>query len=191
MEKNINTPVDPEKVTETPSENSEEGIKTYTEAEKDALITKAVENALLKRDKKHQADQAEAIKQAVAEALEREKMSEEDRLDADLKDRLADIERREAEFAQKEFKVSVMGALQEHQLPLSLTDMIVASATEDTLSEVIQGLRKDWDDAIKEKVKAGARQPDPKVSDPISSSADTDVQSKLAKIANENRKGVK
>lgn len=165
--------------------------KTYTQAELDSQISKSVESALSRRDKKHQSEMDAAIQKAVEDALSRETMSEKERMDADLQAREEAIAQREAEAERREFKAQVVGELQEVSLPISFAEMIVNSSDPENSGKLVDSIKKDIDQMIQNSLKEFARQPDPKTSETSISTSTTNVQGNLSKFAEEIKKGVK
>lgn len=136
--------------------------KTYTQAELDAETSKRVENALKKREAAQQKAVQEAIDKAIKEAEAKSKMTEKERMDADLKAREDALKAREEAAAKKEFLVDVTAELSTQGLPASLAELVVGSATRETADQLITKIKSDWDEAVKEQVKGLARQKDAK-----------------------------
>lgn len=161
--------------------------ETFTLAEKDAEVSKAVENALKRREAKFKQE----LEEAVEEALKREKMTEEERLSEELKQRKAEVERREREAELREFKANVVTKLQEENLPIVFADLVVKSTNEEDSDDLIKQLRTTFDESIKEQVKAQARTPDPKDSeDRQGEESATDIQGRISEMAKKKRIGV-
>lgn len=149
-------------VTETETEQETEQDVTYTQSELDSHISKAVANALSRQEKKSEAAIDAAVKKAVEEAEKRSKMTEEERVSADLEAREKALADREAAAERREFLADVTTELATHGMPASFAELIVNSSERETADELIQSIKSEWDKAITERVKANARQEDPK-----------------------------
>lgn len=158
---------------------------TFTQAEVDSQISKAVDSALKKREKAHEKDIQSRINKAVEEAQKRAQMSDDERISAELKEREEAIALREAEAERKEFLADVRTELTRVGLPISMAEMVVNSSTRETADDLITNLKTDWDGAMKESLKSSARQPDPKVPE---ATPTNNKKPNLANFARENRK---
>lgn len=136
--------------------------KTYTQAELDAETSKRVENALKKREAAQQKAMQDAIDKAIKDAEAKAKMSDKERIDADLKAREDALATREAAATRKEFLADVTTELTKEGIPASFAELIVSSSTRETADDLIKKLKTDWDEAITEQVKGQARQKDAK-----------------------------
>lgn len=140
----------------------QEEEKTYTQAELDAETSKRVENALKKREAAQQKAVQEAIDKAIKEAEAKAKMSDKERMDAELKAREEALQAREEAASRKEFMADVTTELSTLGLPTSFAELVVNGSDRDTADELLKKIKADWDEAIKEEVKGLARQKDAK-----------------------------
>lgn len=147
------------------TEGQEEEQTTFTQADVDSQISKAVQTALQNREKKYAKELKNQVAQAVKEAQDLAKMTEEERINAGLQAREQAIAQREAEADRKEFLADVRSELSRVGLPINLAELVVNSTDRDGADTLIQQIKADWDGAIKETVKASARQVDPKASE--------------------------
>lgn len=159
--------------------------KTYTQAELDAETSKRVDNALKKREAAQQKAMQEAIDKAIKDAEAKAKMSDKERMDADLKAREEALAAREAAAARKEFLADVTTELATQGLPASFAELVVNGSERETADELIKKIKLDWDDAIKEQVKGLARQKDAKAPGTALGSTET---LDLTAMAQKNRK---
>lgn len=137
-------------VDQTTPENGEASTpKTYTQEEVEKLIQsesdRKVSLALQRKEKE--------LKNKMTEAERLAKMSEEDQLRYKLEQKDKELAIKEAEFAQKENKITAMKVLSEKGLETSLVDYVV-DADADIMFERINTLEK----AIKRMVDAQVKQ---------------------------------
>ena len=179
-----NPSVDPAASPEGNIENPEGEEVTYTQAELDSQVSKSVAAALERQEKKNQAALNAAVAKALEEAEARAKMSEEERISADLKAREEALAQREAEAERREFLAEVTAELAREGIPVSFAELIVNSSDRDSAAERIQEVKEEWESALTERVKAGARQTDPKAPSGTPNEGTVD----LAAFAAKNRK---
>lgn len=141
-----NTTVETTETTET---------KTYTQEEVDALLQKEGDKRVSAALKKQQKKFDEAQKLA--------SMSETEKADYEYSQKLADLEKREAEIAKKELAQETAKQLNEKGLPSEASQFLVAIDAEQT-KENIKAFEKIWNDAIENEIKKRIATGTPKVS---------------------------
>lgn len=162
------------------SGDSEE--KTYSKADVDREITKSVDNALKRQQKKLEEQRNKEVANAVAKALKEAKMSEEELLESKLTEREKELERREREQETRELLVEVQEKLVENDMPATFAEYIVSDDRDKTL-EAVDSFKSEWDRAISEKTKEKARQ-----KEPIAKTNTVRKTSSIAELAKKNRK---
>ena len=138
-EKEVKEGLEPE------TEKDEEGAKTYTQEEVDALLQaetdRRVSAALKKQEAKNQKKLLEAKKLAA--------MDEQARYEYELEQREAAIAEKERELALAENKTEASKILNDRGIDLSLVDFVVAETAEDMMANIDL-----LDKAFKKSVKA-------------------------------------
>jgi|SRR5699024_4706836 len=134
---------------------------TFTRSDVDREISKAVQSALDKRDKKHQEEMQRAIEDAIAEKERLSKLSEKERQEEQLTQREKEIAEREAEIARKELKADAIADLNDKGLPSEFADILLGEDAESTL-ENINTFKTTFDEAVNAAVKERLRQETPK-----------------------------
>ena len=138
-EKEVKEGLEPE------TEKDEEGAKTYTQEEVDALLQaetdRRVTAALKKQEAKNQKKVLEAKKLAA--------MDEQARYEYELEQREAAIAEKEKELALAENKTEASKILNDRGIDLSLVDFVVAETAEDMMANIDL-----LDKAFKKSVKA-------------------------------------
>ena len=130
---------------EQETDNGDEGAKTYTQEEVDALLQaeadRRVSAALKKQEAKNQKKLLEAKKLAA--------MDEQARYEYELEQREAAIAEKEKELALAENKTEASKILNDRGIDLSLVDFVVAETAEDMMANIDL-----LDKAFKKSVKA-------------------------------------
>lgn len=115
------------------------------------------------------------------------KMTAEERATHILSQREQEIVQREAAQDKREFTADIREALVEQGLPPTFTEVLADGCTRDNFSEVLYGIKSEWDRQITEQIKSGARQKSPQVGTSIAE-ANAGKNVDLAKYAQEIRK---
>lgn len=136
-----NTNVETKETTDT--QESKE-TKTYTQEEVDALLQREGDKRVSAALKKQQRKFDEAQKLA--------SMSEEEKHDYEYNQKVAELEKREAEIAKKELAQETMKQLTEKGLPSTAAQFLVAVDAEHT-NENIKAFEKMWLEAIEGEIK--------------------------------------
>lgn len=136
--------------------------KTFTQAEIDAQISKAVDTALKRQRAKLDQEIADRIENERKEAERLAKLSENERKDEEMKKREKDIADRLAELERKELKADAISDLNQKGLPSEFADFLLAEDAEKTL-ENINAFKEAFDKAVNEAVKEKLRQDTPKL----------------------------
>lgn len=142
-------------------ETTEENKETFTQAEVDARISKAVESALNKTKSKLETEYSQKIEEAKQEAERLAKLSEKERKDEEMKQREEALTNRMKELEQKELKSDAISDLSKKGLPATFADFLVQDNAETTLKN-INALKETFDAAVNEAVKEKLRQEPPR-----------------------------
>lgn len=159
---------------------------TYTQADVDRSISKAVENALKKREAKFEEEKRMAIEKAKREAVEYSKLTEKERFEKELADREAEIVKREEELRLRTLKAEVQTDLLKENLPESLAEVLVMLGDAESIRDVVRDLKTTMDEGIKIGIKERLSQDTPKDSFGSVRSRKRESAS-IAEIARKNR----
>lgn len=153
---------------------------TFTQAQLDAeadkRIAKALDTAKAKWEEEAKAREDKAKKLA--------KMSEADRLKAQLKDREEELNRREHDLQMQRYSIEAQKQLKEHGLSTDLVDMVLSDDVEVT-KQRIEMLSDQFNAAVQAKVAELSKQSSPK--DTGSFVHATDHSQSLVDFANKHR----
>ena len=166
--------------------NSGQEQETYTRSEVDSQISKAVETALSKRDRKHQQELDKAREEAKKEAESYAKLTEKEKKDKEIEKREQALAEKEKEFKLRELKADVESDLKEKGLPTSFAQSLIHLEDNEQINEVVNSIKEDFDRAVQEQVKEATRQSTPsgQQSDVSSNKKTSDS---FAEIARQNR----
>lgn len=169
-----------------PENNSGQEQETYTRSEVDSQISKAVETALSKRDRKHQQELDKAREEAKKEAESYAKLTEKEKKDKEIEKREQALAEKEKEFKLRELKSDVESDLKEKGLPTSFAQSLIHLEDNEQINEVVNAIKEDFDRAVQEQVKEATRQSTPsgQQSDVSSNKKTSDS---FAEIARQNR----
>lgn len=134
---------------------------SYTQADVDRSISKAVENALKKREQKFSEEKAKAVEKAKREAVEYSKLTEKERLEKELADREEEISKREEELRLRTLKAEVHVDLVKEGLPETLADVLVLMGDAEGIREVVKDLKAMMDEGIQVGIKERLSQDTP------------------------------
>ena len=134
------------------------GTKSYSQSELDAEISRATEANRKKLEKAQQ----DAINKAIKDYAEKAKLSDEERVSAELKELQDKLQAKERELTTKERITSITADLQKEGMPIELAPHLVREEDEEKVKASLTALKKAWDNAINAKVKEALRQADPK-----------------------------
>jgi hypothetical protein len=157
---NEDTETEETETTENENEENEQEETTFSQADVDREISKAVDKALKKREAKHQSELSDAVKKALDEEKQLSKLSEKERKDAEMTKREKDLADRENEIARKVMRSEAVDDLQEKSLPSEFADFLLGEDAEKTL-ENINTFKKTFDEAVNAAVKEKLRQDTP------------------------------
>lgn len=148
----------------TEQEETEEVEPTYTQSELDSRISKAVESATAKRESKLQAEVEERIEKERNEAVEYARLTQSEKDKADYEKREKALKDREQAINNRELRGQIEADLKENELPASLADSLLTLQDNEKIKESIAGIKKEFDDAINQRVKESLRQDSPTAS---------------------------
>ncbi len=166
--------------------NSGQEQETYTRSEVDSQISKAVETALSKRDRKHQQELDKAREEAKKEAESYAKLTEKEKKDKEFEKREQALAEKEKEFKLRELKSDVESDLKEKGLPTSFAQSLIHLEDNEQINDVVNSIKEDFDKAVQEQVKEATRQSTPsgQRSDVSSNKKTSDS---FAELARQNR----
>lgn len=169
-----------------PENNSVQEQETYTRSEVDSQISKAVETALSKRERKHQQELDKAREEAKKEAESYAKLTEKEKKDKEFEKREQALAEKEKEFKLRELKSDVESDLKEKGLPTSFAQSLIHLEDNEQINDVVNSIKEDFDKAVQEQVKEATRQSTPsgQRSDVSSNKKTSDS---FAEIARQNR----
>lgn len=160
--------------------------ETYTKNEVDSAISKAVDSALKKRDRKHQQELEKAREEARKKAESYAKLTEKEKRDKEIEEREQALAKKEKEFKLRELKSDVESDLKEKGLPTSFAESLIHLEDNEKISDVVKEIKADFDNAVQEQVKEATRQSTP--SNQSSSFGNRQASGKsFEQLANENR----
>ena len=136
--------------------------KTFTQSELDAAISRAVEAHSKKKEKEFQKLLEKAKEDGVVKGKSYADLTEEQRKERDLEERMAVLEAKEREINTRERKAAITADLAQLELPADLADVLVQEQNDAKVKTAVAAVKKAFDDAVNAKVKASLRQPDPK-----------------------------
>ena len=170
----------------TPENSGDQKQETYTRSEVDSQISKAVETALSKRDRKHQQELDKAREEAKKEAESYAKLTEKEKKDKEIEKREQALAEKEKEFRLRELKADVENDLKDKGLPTSFAESLIHLEDNEQINEVVNAIKEDFDRAVQEQVKEATRQSTPsgQQSDVSSNKKTSDS---FAEIARQNR----
>lgn len=152
---------------ETPPEDvtlSQEELSKKIEAESDRKLQKALE----KKQAEWESQLADKLEAERKSAEDYAKMTAKEKEDAKYKERLKELEAREKEINNRELLTQIESDLKENDLPLSFAPSLLNVGDNEKIKESIAGIKKDYDNAVNEKVKEALRQDTPSTGGGIS-----------------------
>ena len=169
-----------------PENNGVQEQETYTRSEVDSQISKAVETALSKRERKHQQELDKAREEAKKEAESYAKLTEKEKKDKEFEKREQALAEKENKFRLRELKADVENDLKDKGLPTSFAESLIHLEDNEQINEVVNAIKEDFDRAVQEQVKEATRQSTPsgQRSDVSSNKKTSDS---FAEIARQNR----
>lgn len=138
-------------------QETETQVKTYTEAEVQALLQSEADRRVNSALKK----QAEKFKQEMAEADKLKEMDDAQRKEYEFDKKVKEFEAKEREFNLMQNKLSASKVMADRGLPVNFVDYIVAEDAETMMSN-INAFEKEWKAAIADAVSARLASPSPK-----------------------------
>lgn len=145
---------------ETPPEDitlSQAELDKKIEAETDRKLASALE----KRQAEWDAQLAKKLEEERKSAEEYAKMTAKEKEDAEYQKRVEKLEAREKEINNRELLSQIESDLKENSLPVSFASSLLSIGDNEKIKESITGIKKDFDDAVNEKVKEALRQDTP------------------------------
>lgn len=133
-----------------------------SQSELDSVVNKAVQKALENTRKEHEKELEKEREKARSDAENYAKMTEKEKEEAKLKERIEKLEAKERELNNKELLTNIKADLQEKELPIDFADMLLTLQDNDKIKESIENIKEQWDEQITEAIKASARQENPK-----------------------------
>lgn len=146
----------------TTEEKDKTPPKTYTESEVDAERSRAVDAALKRKEMEFQRLLEKAKEDGLVKGKTYSQLTEEQRKEQDLADKLTRIEERERELNNRERLASITADLQEANMPLAFAEILAKEESNEKAKAIVKDLKKAWDEAINAKIKETLRQADPK-----------------------------
>jgi len=145
-----------------------EELQARIDSEADKRTSKALETAKTKWE----AEQAKALEDAKAEGQRLAKMTSDEKQDEEMKQRIANIEKREKELNVRELKSATVSMLNDNGLPANLADSLVALGDADKIKSAADTLKKSLDETVNQRVNESLRD-DP----PANTSSNLDTES--------------
>ena len=136
--------------------------KSFSQSELDAAISRAVEAHSKKKEKEFQRLLEKAKEDGVVKGKSYADLTEEQRKERDLEERMTALEAKEKEITTRERKAAIIADLAQLQLPADLADVLVQEQNDTKVKTSVAAVKKAFDEAVNAKVKASLRQPDPK-----------------------------
>ena len=143
----------------------EKSEKTFTQSDLDSAISKAVDSYSKRKEKEFEDLMKKAVQEGVAKEKTYSQLTEEQKKEKDLEEKLKKLTEKENELNRRERYSGIVTDLQTNGLPLKLADYLVDGKPEQVKQDILD-LKKLFDDAVNEKVnetiKGTLRQGDPK-----------------------------
>jgi hypothetical protein len=149
---------------------------TITQAELDSRISKAVAANKAKQEKEYQRLLDKAQQDGIIKGKSYADLTDEQRKEQDLADRLAKIQAQEEALNARERRAAILADLSEQKLPADFADLIIHEKDEAKAKATVTKLKKVFDDAVNEQAKVLVRQTDPKGPGAGAGSAKTPAQ---------------
>lgn len=144
------------------SENDNDSKQeTYTKNEVDSAISKAVDSALKKRERKHQQELEYAREEARKKAESYAKLTEKEKRDKEMEEREKALTEEKKEFELRKLKYDVESDLKEKKLPTSFAESLIHLEDVEKINEAVKEIKSDFDAAVKEGIKEVTRQSTP------------------------------
>ena len=121
----------------------------------------AISRAIASHDKNKAAEYQKQIEDAKAEGAAYAKLSEKERLDADLAKREQAINDREAKIQREELSISIKTDLDEKKLPTDMAEALIEIGDPDKIKAAVVSIKKSVDEVVNAAVKERLRQDDP------------------------------
>lgn len=131
------------------------------QAKLDSEADKRSAAAIAKAKSKWEADQKQAIEDAKNEGAKLAKMSAEDKLAEEQKQREESFKQREAELNKRELSYSTKDLLAEQGLPADMADSLIALGDADAIKSAVGTLKASVDSAVKEQVEKAVQSSKP------------------------------
>lgn len=132
------------------------------QAKLDSEADKRTATAVEKAQAKWKADQKQAIEDAKKEGAKLAKMSAEDKLAEEQKQREEAFKKREAELNKRELSYSTKDLLAKQGLPADMADSLIALGDADAIKSAVGTLKASVDSAVKEQVEKAVQSSKPK-----------------------------
>ncbi|WP_271401518.1 DUF4355 domain-containing protein [Salinicoccus roseus] len=139
----------------------EGGETTYTRQQVDSMISKGVASAIDKKKKEWDKELEKRLEDERKKAADYAQLSEKEKKDRDLQDREKQLADRERELNMKELEAQVTQDLKDEGLPTSFAQTLVTLESNEVIKETISNIKKDFDQAVNDKVKEVTRQDTP------------------------------
>ena len=136
--------------------------KSFSQSELDAAISRAVEAHSKKKEKEFQKLLEKAKEDGVVKGKSYADLTEEQRKERDLEERMAALETKEREITTRERRAAITADLAQQELPADLAEILVQEPNDAKVKTAVAAVKKAFDDSVNAKVKASLRQPDPK-----------------------------
>jgi len=140
----------------------EEGSKSFSQAEVDRRISKAVESAMGKQKIAFESEKQKEIDLAKKEAEEYSKLTEREKTDKDLSKREQELEEREQKIRVGQLQNDVEKDLKERGLPTDFSEVLILVNDSEKIKEKVNALETIFNERINEVVKEKLEQGIPK-----------------------------
>lgn len=163
--------------------NGEETLE-FTQSELDSYTDKKISKALETKTAKMLEEFEQKRKESEDKAVKLAKMSESERLNAQIAERELEVEKRENEIKLQEYRLQAETELSNLDLPKSLVSLVLSDDVETTQNNITE-LSTTVDNIVNSRIKELAQQEPPKGSKTTVASSTT--QNDLMKFAHEAR----
>lgn len=169
------SPKDDEPITLTSKE-----LQSKLDSEAEARVAKV----LAKKQAEWKAQTAKELEKAKSDAEEYAKMTEQQKKDVEYQKKLDALSAKEKEINDRELLTSIKTDLQENKLPLGFAEPLLSIQDNEKIKETIDQIKKEFDEAVSERVKESLRQDTPN----NGSSTTKSTVNEFAKRRNEQKK---
>ncbi|WP_411842123.1 DUF4355 domain-containing protein [Salinicoccus sp. HZC-1] len=134
---------------------------TYTRQQVDSEISRAVQNALDKKQKQWDKDLQKKLEDERKKAVDYAQLSDKEKKDKDLQDREQKLADRERQLNLQALETQVTQDLKDEGLPTSFAQTLVTLESNEEIKETISNIKNDFEQAVNDRVKEVTRQDTP------------------------------